>query len=204
MIRVYDNFEWMEKVGDPGFHYHALLTEVLSLLILEFSDRYVLPFDMTAYASSLIQWTMDLENWAENKGANVEGNTPWSIEPLKEAVLKLAKDAKRFEQWELEWDTRILASGNMESGNVALRRKAHNNRMANFETHLLDLEEGGGVSSSFLPKLEILLTLRRYQIAPNSNTSSSRPNFGPVTTLPSSPPSAMPLTSGTGISPRRK
>jgi hypothetical protein len=47
----------------------------------------------------------------------------------------------------MEWDSVVLGGGGFESAIVAAHRKSHNNRMANFETHLLDLEEGGGVSS---------------------------------------------------------
>lgn len=143
---AYDNFEWMTSVGDPDMQYHKVLAQVWALLILEFSDRLVLPFDMSAYSSSLTKWAMDLENWAGNKGANQAGNTPWSTETLREAVMQFAVDARKFETWELEWDSIVLGGGGFESAILAARRKSHNARMANFETHLLDLEEGGGVS----------------------------------------------------------
>jgi hypothetical protein len=148
---AYDNFEWMCEVGDPGFQYHKLLAQVWALLILEFSDRLVLPFDISSYSSSLTQWTIDLENWAASKGINQDGNPPFSTEPLREAVLQFANDARYFEKWEMDWDSVVLGGGGFESGVLAAHRKSHNNRMANFETHLLDLEEGGGVSFVFLP-----------------------------------------------------
>ncbi|RDW89046.1 hypothetical protein BP6252_01078 [Coleophoma cylindrospora] len=142
---VYDNFERMDMIGDPGFQYHKVLAQVWGLLILEFCDRLVLPFDMSAYASSMTKWVMDLEDWSGNKGANLPGNTPWSTEPLREAVLQLAQDARLFEKWEAEWDTVVLNSGGFESPVLAAHRKSHNTRMANFETHLLDMESGGGI-----------------------------------------------------------
>ncbi|KUJ07571.1 Zn-dependent exopeptidase [Mollisia scopiformis] len=142
---AYDNFEWMSTVGDPGFQYHKVLAQIWALLILEFSDRLVLPFDMTAYSSSVTKWAMDLENWAESKGVNQAGNPTWSTEPLREAVLQFATDARNFEKWEMEWDAVVLGGGGFESAIYAAHRKSHNNRMANFETHLLDLEEGGGI-----------------------------------------------------------
>jgi hypothetical protein len=89
---------------------------------------------------------MDLENWAESKGANQAGNPTWNTEPLREAVLQFANDARSFETWEVDWDAIVLGGQGFESTIVAAHRKSHNNRMANFETHLLDLEEGGGVS----------------------------------------------------------
>ena len=142
-----DNFEWMATVGDPGFQYHKMLAQVWALLILEYADRLVLPFDISTYSSSLTQWSIDLENWAESKGINQNGNAAWSTESLREAVLQFAKDAKLFEEWEIQWDSVVLGGGGYENTVTAAHRKSHNNRMANFETHLLDLEEGGGVSS---------------------------------------------------------
>ena len=142
---AYDNFEWMINVGDPGLQYHKILAQVWALLILEFSDRLILPFDISAYSSSLTEWAIDLENWAKTKGANQAGQAPWNTDPLREAVMQFAKDARRFEEFELQWDSMVLG-GRFENANLAFHRKSHNTRMANFETHLLDLEDGGGVS----------------------------------------------------------
>lgn len=50
---AYENFEWMDRFGDPGFKYHNVLAQVLALLILELAERPVLPFDMPAYASGM-------------------------------------------------------------------------------------------------------------------------------------------------------
>jgi len=146
---AYDNYEWMLRVGDPGFIFHKMLAQVWALLILEMSDKLVMPFDMSAYSSSLTAWVMDLENWAESKGANQAGNPPWNADALREAVLQFANDAKQFETWEEDWNNIVYAGGGYESNINAERRKSHNTRMANFETHLLDLEEGGGVSFLF-------------------------------------------------------
>lgn len=141
----YDNFEWMMRVGDPGFIFHNMLGQVWALLLLDLSDRLVLPFDMSAYSSAVTQWSIDLENWVESKGANQAGNPPWSADALREAVLQFANDARKFEQWEMEWDAIVLGGGGFESNVLSAHRQSHNTRMANFETHLLDLEEGGGI-----------------------------------------------------------
>lgn len=145
---AYDTFEQV-ALADPGFQYHGVLAQIWALLILEFSDRLVLPFDISAYSAAATKWSIDLENWAENKGANQEGNTPWNVEPLREAVLQFANDAKLFEQWEVEWDNIVLGGGGFENAILSAHRQSHNTRMANFETHLLGLEEGGGVNSTY-------------------------------------------------------
>jgi hypothetical protein len=48
---VYENFVWMDKFGDPGFQYHGVLAQIMALLILEYAERPVMPFDMSGYAS---------------------------------------------------------------------------------------------------------------------------------------------------------
>ena len=150
---AYDTFEWMFDIGDPNFIYHNLLTQVVALLVLELSDRLILPFDISSFSASTNTWIHDLEAWAESKGANQEGNPEWSTEPLREATLQFAEDASAFEKWEEEWDSLVLSTGGFESPALASHRVSHNTRMANFETHLLDLSKDGGVSivSSFVP-----------------------------------------------------
>lgn len=145
---AYDTFE-QAALGDPGFQYHGLLTQIWSLLVLEFSDHLILPFDISAYAAAASQWAIDLENWVGSQGANQNGNTPWNIEPLREAVLQFTNDAKRFEDFEDEWDRAVLGNGGFENAIASAHRQSHNTRMANLETHLLDLEQGGGVRQAY-------------------------------------------------------
>lgn len=142
---AFDNFEWMSSQGDPSFSYHTYLSQILGLLVLEISDRLVLPFDIKAYSAALKTYAVDLENWVGANGANQAGNAPWSTDKLREAVLRFDVDAKEFDKWEMNWDSVVLAGGGFEHKTMASHRQSHNTRMANFETHLLDLAEGGGV-----------------------------------------------------------
>lgn len=142
---AYDTFEHA-AANDPGFQYHSLLTQVWSLLILEFSDRLVAPFDLAAYGAATAKWAIDLDNWVGGQGANQKGNTPWNINPLREAVVQFIKDVKRFELWEDEWEKVVLGSGGYESASLAAHRQDHNARMAYLDTNLLDRDEHGGVS----------------------------------------------------------
>jgi N-acetylated-alpha-linked acidic dipeptidase len=142
---AYDNFEWMENVGDPGFVYHTLLGQIVGLLALELADRPILPFDMGAYANSLGHWVEELEAWSANKGANQAGATPLKFDVLKVASAEVTQAVHEFEQWELEWEARIVAASGWESNGLGQGREIYNNRMAHFETKLLDLEQGGGV-----------------------------------------------------------
>lgn len=50
---VYDNYDWMTRFGDPGFHKHVACTQFWGLLGLRVADADVLPFDFRSYASEL-------------------------------------------------------------------------------------------------------------------------------------------------------
>ncbi|KAI2616518.1 Zn-dependent exopeptidase [Hypoxylon sp. NC1633] len=137
----YDNFQWMDRVSDPGFIYHNLLGQVLGLLILELADRPILPFDMGSYALSLGRYLGNLWQWGEEKGVNGQFN----LDPIKDAINEVEGAISEFEKWQISWEQTIVAANGWEPIGLGQRRCDYNNRMSNFETGLLDLELGGGV-----------------------------------------------------------
>ncbi|KAI3331485.1 Zn-dependent exopeptidase [Xylariaceae sp. AK1471] len=141
----YDNFEWMQSVGDPNFVYHGLLGQVLALLILELADRPILPFDMGNYAVSLGGYLGDLSQWANKKGITQGDNKKINLDPIKSAVNHVRRAVSQFEKWEPYWEQNVIASNGWEPAGLGLRRIDYNSRMANFETDLLDLEPNGGI-----------------------------------------------------------
>ena len=149
----YDNYDWMANFGDPGFVYHQLMGEVWALLILELADRPVLPFDMEAYATAVSSYVNDLNRYVDSMAtyANGDENTDLDLMPLRKAAVSLVEEAKAFHDWDRWWAEVVGIDRGFETKTVSIKRKAHNNRMANFETHLLDLEEGGGVRVNRLP-----------------------------------------------------
>lgn len=148
----YDNFDWMDTIGDPGFTYHGMLAELLGLLILELSDRPVLPFDMAAYANALYKWVNELVEWTENKGANQDGTAAkLDMTVLKESVLEVIDAVGGFQDWEKVWQNSVLAANGWEPIRLGSKRCEFNDHMARFETGLLDVAQGGGVSPFFPP-----------------------------------------------------
>lgn len=135
----YESYDWMEKFGDPGFRYHKLLAEFWALLLLDVSENPMLPFDMEAYARYITGWVKDLDEFAQKKGAHVD------MQLMFNAAAELEADAARFQQWNQIWHDSVWGSGGYESNVMAIQRVNHNVRMASFDTHLLDLEEGGGI-----------------------------------------------------------
>jgi hypothetical protein len=145
---VYDSFEWMDKFGDPGFQYHQLMAEVWTLLVLEYCDRPVVPFSIKSFAESVDKWVNEVDQWAIKNGANQKGKKRWDAGPLKAAAAQLLIDAQKFENWEVNWESMLYGMSGFETGAMSAHRIHHNIRAGSFEKLLLDLEEGGGVSSS--------------------------------------------------------
>jgi hypothetical protein len=178
----YENFEWMDNVGDPGFIYHDLLGQVLGLLILELSNRPILPFDIPAYANNLVRWVQELESWANLR----EGKTP-SFENLKLAIKEVIASVREFIKWEANWENSLLASSGWEPSGLGSRRCDYNARMGKFETDLLDL---AGVSRPIMHPLTPVQDANnpgnRYPAARSSSTSCSARRPGPATPKPTS------------------
>ena len=143
----YDNFQWMEEQGDPGFQYHKLLGQVWALLILELADRPVLPFDLEAYAGAVKGYVHDLDKhvtFTISKGKGKQAVL--DLEPLHTAADTFVRDAELFHEWDRAWTQEVYGSEGYETNVMTIKRISHNTKMANFETDLLDLK--GGVSFS--------------------------------------------------------
>lgn len=50
---AYDNFNWMDRFGDPGFAYHATAARLLGVLAMRLASSDVLPFRFGSYAGAL-------------------------------------------------------------------------------------------------------------------------------------------------------
>jgi N-acetylated-alpha-linked acidic dipeptidase len=50
---LYDDYAWMERYGDPGFHYHAAMSRLWGLLAMRFANADVLPLDYSLYAAEV-------------------------------------------------------------------------------------------------------------------------------------------------------
>ncbi|KAJ0159389.1 putative glutamate carboxypeptidase [Colletotrichum tanaceti] len=140
----YDNYEWVNRIGDPDFSYHSMMGQVVGLLLLELADKPILPFDMVGYGDRIERYVNDLSNFCEHRGANAQQDK-FSLEPLKKLVGAVKTNLKGFSMWEMTWESTVMGGGGWESGDMGDKRLQFNNRMADFETALLDLEQGGGM-----------------------------------------------------------
>ncbi|KAL4800523.1 hypothetical protein BDV19DRAFT_353192 [Aspergillus venezuelensis] len=145
----HENFDWMTKFGDPGFHYHKILGQFWGLLILQFADNPILPYDVEIYAEHLAAYVIDLENYARSKNVPIEndgsGDAVVNLTPLYNATSKLREDAEAFQKWSRLWHDAVWGAGGFENNIIALQRMQHNARMASLDVHLLDDRNGGGI-----------------------------------------------------------
>ncbi|KAG5997136.1 hypothetical protein E4U54_002440 [Claviceps lovelessii] len=143
----YENFPLVEQAIDPNFVYHALMGQVVGLLLLDLADRAIMPFDVAGYARRLVSWVHDLEAWThEQRGSSAEqGASQMPFKELRDAAALVESSAVEFERWELEWDHSVLTSNGFEASSLGLQRIRYNDKMAAFESALLDLEYGGGI-----------------------------------------------------------
>jgi N-acetylated-alpha-linked acidic dipeptidase len=63
---MYDNFYWMNHVGDPGYRYHSLMSQLWGVLAMRLANSEVVPYDFATYATKLREFVNEIE---KKKGA---------------------------------------------------------------------------------------------------------------------------------------
>jgi len=58
---AYDDFYWMNHFGDPGYRYHALMSQLWGTLALRLTNAEILPFDFESYAENIRKFVADLD-----------------------------------------------------------------------------------------------------------------------------------------------
>jgi hypothetical protein len=139
----YDNFEWMAKFGDPDWNYHKAMGEIWALLILELADKPLLSFQVTSYASALAKYVDELDAYVK---IQADGKS-LDLSHLREATDFLSRQSQQFHNFDQSWRDFVFGSGGFESNAMGAARIEHNDRLAQFETNLLDLREGGGLAN---------------------------------------------------------
>jgi N-acetylated-alpha-linked acidic dipeptidase len=96
---MYDGFAWMNRVGDPGYRYHVLLSRIWGTLALRLANADLPPFDFASYARHLRGFVADLDR-ASEKGRIDLARLRTEIDAFEAAGHRLS-----------EAQTRALASG---------------------------------------------------------------------------------------------
>jgi N-acetylated-alpha-linked acidic dipeptidase len=59
---MYDDFYWMNHIGDPGYRYHTALSQVWGVLALRLANADVLPFDFGFYGRDVRKFLVELRS----------------------------------------------------------------------------------------------------------------------------------------------
>lgn len=88
----FDNFEWMDQVGDPGWKYHITSAKIWSIMAAYLTESAVLNTSVTDYASALQQWMDELCS------SNL-CSSEVDLKVMNSAVQRLTRAAKRFDSY---------------------------------------------------------------------------------------------------------
>jgi N-acetylated-alpha-linked acidic dipeptidase len=95
---AYDDFFWMNHFGDPGYHYHTLMTQLWGVLALRLANADLLPFDFDSYAANIREFVNEME-----KGKDM---SQLDLKPVMQAVDEFEAAGKELN----ESATHVLAS----------------------------------------------------------------------------------------------
>jgi N-acetylated-alpha-linked acidic dipeptidase len=88
---MYDDFYWMNRFGDPGYRYHALMSQVWGVLALRLANADVLPFDYEKYAHDIGVFVNELK-------PKIPAGAQLDLEPLQKKVAALESVARDLKQ----------------------------------------------------------------------------------------------------------
>ena len=104
---MYDDFYWMNHFGDPGYRYHALMSQLWGVLALRLANADLLPFDFASYADNIRQFVAEL-----SKGKDM---SQLELKPVLDGIDDFEAAGKKLDS-ALE---RALASGTVDPKAVA-------------------------------------------------------------------------------------
>jgi N-acetylated-alpha-linked acidic dipeptidase len=58
---IYDNHNWVARIGDPGFRYHGALVRLWGVVALRLTEADALPLDYEPYAERIEEFAKELE-----------------------------------------------------------------------------------------------------------------------------------------------
>jgi N-acetylated-alpha-linked acidic dipeptidase len=69
---VYDSFTWVDRIGDPGYYYHAAMARYWSVAALRLAECDYVPLDYAAYAREVQTYLGETERLARERKLQVD------------------------------------------------------------------------------------------------------------------------------------
>lgn len=90
---IYDNYNWVARIGDPGFRYHVAMVQLWGVMALRLAEADAIPLDYEPYARRLEEFAREVsKRWVERRGAR----TGFDIGAVSAAAAGMRRAADRF------------------------------------------------------------------------------------------------------------
>ena len=99
---MYDDFYWMNHIGDPGYRYHTLMSQLWGVLALRLGNADLLPFDYASYAANVRLFVTEMA-----KGKDL---SQLDLKPVMDGINDFEAAGKKLN----ESMAAALASGNVD------------------------------------------------------------------------------------------
>jgi N-acetylated-alpha-linked acidic dipeptidase len=86
---MYDDFYWMNHIGDPGYRYHVLMSQLWGVTALRLANADALPFDFAAYARHLRDFVVEVKG-KSGVAQNLQ------LQPLLSGIDALEREGSAF------------------------------------------------------------------------------------------------------------
>jgi N-acetylated-alpha-linked acidic dipeptidase len=88
---MYDDFYWINHFGDPGYRYHALMTQLWGVLALRLANADVLPYDFEFYGATIGEFLNDLD-----RETHLSSRIP--LDPLRQKIAQFQMAGRDLNQ----------------------------------------------------------------------------------------------------------
>lgn len=92
---IYDSFTWVDRVGDPGYYYHAAMGRYWAVAALRLSECDYVPLDYTAYAQEVQSYLDETEQLARGLKVEVDFGQARDAAKVWEKNSRMALEAAR-------------------------------------------------------------------------------------------------------------
>jgi N-acetylated-alpha-linked acidic dipeptidase len=86
---VYDSFAWVDRIGDPGYYYHAAMARYWAIAGLRLSECDYVPLDHAAYAREVQTYLKESVDAANQRGLEV------NLTPARQAAERWQKASQQ-------------------------------------------------------------------------------------------------------------
>ncbi|KAL9112083.1 MAG: hypothetical protein Q9187_007830 [Circinaria calcarea] len=96
----YDSFDWMDKFGDAGWHYHVAITKVWALLAANLAEAPIIQFNTTDYAAGLKTYLQHvIDKTASSPFPSIQSSSSSLFSTLSTAIARLHNATSAFDTY---------------------------------------------------------------------------------------------------------